>query len=49
MVAQACDPDNWQEDQELKTRLGYMKLFQKGLERARGKLVSSLKCTMMPT
>lgn len=29
MVAQACDPDNWREGQELETRLGYMKLSQK--------------------
>lgn len=49
MVPQACDPDNWREGQELETRLGYMKLSQKGSKRAKGKQVSSLKCAVMPT
>lgn len=35
MVAQACDPDNWREGQELETRLGYMKLSQKGQKEQR--------------
>lgn len=48
MVAQACDPDNCQDDQELQDQAGLQETVSKRFKK-RGKLVSSLKRTTMPT
>lgn len=48
MVAQAYDPDNCQEDQELQDQAGLHETVSKMFNK-RGKLVSSLKRTTMPT